>query len=1788
MKPVSMSEASSAAAAAAAAALGLVDNSFDGKNNDISIEGTARRYIIRSLMLDSMGLISHAASTARIGVEACSCISGETHNQGEVSENLSAVQELSIQLHHFTRALYAGLLHPDAEFIRDWLGCSLSKIISDILEAWVTISTSESEDGPRCTPASIIEIIVSHIRPMSEGPFCMYQSCSRENLFRILSVSLQSESNTTDVSSYCRGSVLDSINKALLHCKDQEKDELYMRLLKCSTIKIAGVDNSDDSAVGTMVEDAIERVIVTSLGGIVDCSKNRLDGLETILELASASLPTLPRGQRCLRSPMRLASLVVTACGSFDNTYASSAITSNGTDAPPEYLPLMWQLIETTPTSLVAFDLDGLPKESSAISAQLDVIQAALAVSEVVQCYMATPPLFLLLGDQSERGDSCRIVRSDSSHIRRARRMYIRDLLTGCGFLIAGLDAISADTDVTHEEEKETLSASSVEILSNMVSMGQALILRMCYEYGRAQRVAVSSGRSLSSGDEGNSRWAATAQDVKHLCSSFKSRAVPPVWAGHALLQCMLFFKGVDSDFKNALKTITNLEARLAGQNGLSSGSQDQHVDAELGTTLFSLGVESAHMERLVLKRAVEIFNSVSSCESAELREVESLLALLPQHAKCPVLASAVRYERALMAIVGLLSTLQVDLLPLQLRMLSPPDIAKKLLAQKPQAYYELDGPGELESLYCIDADGEEDGDRTDLLLKRNSLREKQPPGSLLISLLSTLHNDSPKTPPVSATSPSTLLHTVVAVQLELLFAAINMSDLEGAYCLCRVLLMAAANTDQCGASSLPAEALKRISESALLVMGMLDCPDPSSEELHHALRSDLLSIMLTRTPVAELDRFSSLWRHLPLHTSSDTADHTDEVNISAATLALLDTVVRMLKRSDVPGQSSSSSSSVIASEVVGNSGSDTGRLSDAIGHLLLVKDSAKVHGLIEKLYADLDRKLSSTLMREKKHGNSQISGYGRSGMTLDESLVSMVVSKGFSRNSSKRAVLATRGEGFREALSWAVEHSRDEDFEFPIAETVKGALLSNNEDSQCSLDPEKMKAALKVLADVSEMYQRHSASASGSGIGKSSAISSNGSASASPSRGASILLQDIYPAEEPEEWHTAEEQFIERAQVESPMEIAPPAEAQEDVEEMIFTDSPIYASFSPRSLPFAPSLSPMYTGVGKFKPIPRAAVFDFKGGDGKEMSPMSAVSTPLDSTGVLPLSSAAVSATSQSSSQEEGSPSVIEIIETVGTLVTPPTDDIVDVKVQQKEEEYAVDSGAGAQIDAGNVVIELESVDMQSAMPSSDEILLSPVSLFTSQNLPAVTHDLDTPSAPIRIDEALFDEKPVHVDTVPNIDSIPPPLPLLPASTHLHVALDESPVSGLPTDQSDLNSREDSAPIADPAVPEIEEALSAPLPLPLSAPLPAPLSLSDPPPPLLPTSLPTLFPLPVLPASPLPALLPVPPPVKEAATAAASSAVTSVRTSVISATNSNVMKAHLVSRLRGVLDVAEDFTGIGVNAADLSRSVINGEGIADGEGEIGGAYDQIFHMCRSLATHRRIASFQFLPQLLSELPERFRSDVALKAEQLIFGNAPSSSHPSGVALEDSLWALAALRLLVYHKVADAAAYSVCCTTLYAESNGPRTVALLAHLYKGLEGSNLDALIGIKKLAADHLSPLTAMDNSTSASSSASPTATRASIPVSVKCTQLIASAILRTSNASPLHPSSTPPSIEESFFTSSPSSSSSIVAGAFKQLQDDIAVLNRVRRIPDATGVNAKSLLKLQLGRALRFCLVT
>jgi hypothetical protein len=87
--------------------------------------------------------------------------------------------------------------------------------------------------------------------------------------------------------------------------------------------------------------------------------------------------------------------------------------------------------------------------------------------------------------------------------------------------------------------------------------------------------------------------------------------------------------------------------------------------------------------------------------------------------------------------------------------------------------------------------------------------------------------------------------------------------------------------------------------------------------------------------------------------------------------------------------------------------------------------------------------------------------------INFDDEILKSIEKIGFSCNGAMRAILATNGEGKTQAIEWAISHSNDKDFDYPvIIPLTSDSLLINNQPivdlefvSNCLITINKMKA---------------------------------------------------------------------------------------------------------------------------------------------------------------------------------------------------------------------------------------------------------------------------------------------------------------------------------------------------------------------------------------------------------------------------------------------------------------------------------------------------------------------------------------------------------------------------------------------------------------------------------------------------------------------------------------------------------------------------------------------------------
>ena len=231
--------------------------------------------------------------------------------------------------------------------------------------------------------------------------------------------------------------------RPLFSLRSSEKQEMLLSFLSSRGYRVA--QGTEEHWEGSFV-----RFLALVLG------KGDLAKLEEVAVLAEASLPTLPRKQRCIGEVRLLVRLVTEACLAFDDL-------NHG-------LPVMWRLVVTTPEALIP----GLEEEFRL----LDGIQTALGAAEVLRGYLPLPPLSLLTRDP------------------RRDRMQEAELARS---LVRGLGHLNIDLSELQRLGLAFVREPSPSEATRTLDLCQALVMSMCGSLANRDEVDMSGIEQLLS-----------------------------------------------------------------------------------------------------------------------------------------------------------------------------------------------------------------------------------------------------------------------------------------------------------------------------------------------------------------------------------------------------------------------------------------------------------------------------------------------------------------------------------------------------------------------------------------------------------------------------------------------------------------------------------------------------------------------------------------------------------------------------------------------------------------------------------------------------------------------------------------------------------------------------------------------------------------------------------------------------------------------------------------------------------------------------------------------------------------------------------------------------------------------------------------------------------------------------------------------------------------------------------------------------------------------------------------
>lgn len=955
-------------------------------------------YMQKAFEIDAVGYSYHAYQLLAVAVE-----SAEGGADGAIEEKqdhqavvLAVLVELHLQLYQFCRHLYDSVISADTLFI-DWLAASLhDKLV------WLISAEGNQENASR----TFAEVLMNYLIPTLEGEYSLLQSTTLQQFIVNLS-----ELHAFDC---CAASAAVKVNTLVLHAQKGTT----------ASVLAAGVVASADPHHSRASHIDWQQQLAVALAHTV--APFDLAALERVASVVAASKPTLSRAQRCIRSDAALVELVVRTCFSYDDVHSG--------------LEVMWQLIECTPA-------ERLRDQHALLSDELDALQLALNTCELLKPYIPVPALSVLVPLPAFIG-------ADGSHYRSKadnkmlRFRYKQQLLIGASFLYSRVMTVLGGGPVLSQKRK-LASSSSEESLDRKINFGEAVVMKVCYEFGEKMTHATKEGRMSYLVAH---TWVQLTEDLFDVCNvSVFKEDLSLHWVGVLLLTCLQHFRA--SEFKAVVKYLFTTAPSVVAAHGPPA----HNTKKDLGFVLLNkFELSPILVQRFLLNQSRELVNSLSSCwdeESlAEVKSARDLLKMIPdEYASSETFA-----EFALHDLLHTLSAIKLDFIPLQLRLLSPVDIARRILFERPDAYYTIihkdesstaksgvsNGSSGGDSGYS-DVGCEEDPDSPwspvvrSVAAKKAALKVQDIAGMKFVQTLLTIYSVANLVADDSDGDDAEADDWKYAESILLLLvnAALVVGDLERAFVYCNYLL----DEDRFNTSS---SALQdEIISSVTLVMEALTNEEEQRIEraLGKALREDLLCSIVRSASIEQFDRLRHLWRStepvvvhkngsfVPQSTGAEPSTALD--NAKVLLYDFVASTLQQVHHSSTPAEKYrgvlSKSAIVLA-------------LQEALGYLVQMEDSRQAIALLDGISKDLQKKLVKAVElqnRSRKMGTSMAAP--------DENVIQQLMNKGFSRNGAKRAVLNTRNAGVNVALAWAIEHSLDEDFEHPIAQQVRGALLS-------------------------------------------------------------------------------------------------------------------------------------------------------------------------------------------------------------------------------------------------------------------------------------------------------------------------------------------------------------------------------------------------------------------------------------------------------------------------------------------------------------------------------------------------------------------------------------------------------------------------------------------------------------------------------------------------------------------------------------------------------------------------
>jgi hypothetical protein len=420
------------------------------------------------------------------------------------------LRELSIQLRHFCSLLYGfslpvspkdndddcmstcsvKLLPPETSFA-EWAVQPVFSRVTELVTSALQWQAREGHEAATSSAAGVLflQMMQEGVLPLLFGPkrlFCSLNTKAKTSklveMFIAMTVGMGLDESDLNFIPFGWRSWTSGARVTPPGVDSFARNLVLRPAIEAHTLSLLpAVEGVRRGAGCTWSHSGFESLLVAALVSVVSLSGEGLSdrALVGALHVAKQSLPTLPREQRLLSDSTQLGHLVLLACRAY-NTVTDAGVAR------------MWELLETTPVQFtkelsVHQEEEGgsvfTEKTRDELKRQLDLLQAALSVCEVLSLYLVMPAeamTWVVPAHKPQPSLTLSMLLPRSAHDRFERRKFTQVLLHGTGHFVAGLEYLQTSQDNNH----------SGIYAAEQTTFEHALILHCCSHFLETSAVA--------------------------------------------------------------------------------------------------------------------------------------------------------------------------------------------------------------------------------------------------------------------------------------------------------------------------------------------------------------------------------------------------------------------------------------------------------------------------------------------------------------------------------------------------------------------------------------------------------------------------------------------------------------------------------------------------------------------------------------------------------------------------------------------------------------------------------------------------------------------------------------------------------------------------------------------------------------------------------------------------------------------------------------------------------------------------------------------------------------------------------------------------------------------------------------------------------------------------------------------------------------------------------------------------------------------------------------------------